>query len=233
MKLLLAVIFLVSLNTMAHAAPQKKKVVKRQPASIQKSQTSMALSTSMPRAKTGLLRLKPTVGVTAMKVTSSSGPGLETDAGFSGGALLEFGAGYGSVETGLMINQGGGRLTRDQSDVKYTLTYVSIPLLAKLNFLGNTNNTFYVKSGIVPSYLITSEATSKIDNRVYRTTDLDVNKFDTFAQIGLGGTVKLDDLMPIGLEASYMRGLVNLAKQNGEGYNDGFLFAMTFGINLL
>lgn len=180
------------------------------------------------------LHITPAVGAAVMSIKSDSG-GSDPDTGVSIGGLVDIGRGITTFQTGLLYNQFGGKGTETVNgtdlNIKVNLSYLSVPALAKFNFSGDPESTFFIKAGLMPGLLVSKQGTVSAGGQSVSTSDVSVNSFDLPAVAGLGGAIPISPTTSFIIEASYIRSLLNISSSgSGNARNEGVL--LTAGVSL-
>lgn len=184
---------------------------------------------SKPRAtwssEGSAVRLIPSFGAAAMGVRSDDrNSGLDT--GVSTGALVDFGNGSLTFETGLLYEQFGGNGSFDGRGSRLNLSYLGIPVVGKLNFSGDADRTFFLKGGLRAMALTSqsSQLNGKSTSPGAAPTDLD-------AVVGIGGAIPVSSTNSLVLDASYLRGLTKINQSGPSDFrNEGFV--LTAGVSI-
>ena len=162
-----------------------------------------------------------------MKIKADDGSS-DSDNGLSIGGLAEIGSGMTTFQTGLLYNQFGGKDTSDGDKLQLNLDYLSIPLLGKINFMGDPENTVYMKAGLMPGILVSKEMKVTVDGETFKSSNIGVNSVDVPGVIGLGGTFPVESGNSVGIEANYVRSLSKINNSSdGQAYNEGFIVSAT------
>ncbi len=186
--------------------------------------------------------------------TTEASDASDLQHGFSGGFLFDlFGKTYFNFETGAFITQQAFSYNFDNPAVIDTtdvsslskflvvgkVTYVGVPLLAKINFSGHPTNTAFLIGGASPQILMAKDMSvqAKDDSGATKTFSPATNKYDppsvdVSGIIGLGGSFSFSDTQSILVQATYNRGFVPVDYKGDGIYNQSFLLTLGFGVDL-
>ncbi len=186
--------------------------------------------------------------------TSDDTSGSNIQHGFSGGFLFDFlGAGYLNLETGIFVSQQGfsygttGVTKVSGTDISALqnqtvvgkLTYVAIPILAKINLAGRPLNTPFIIAGVSPQYLLSNDISIEGTDSTGKTLsysadmhDYDPPMYDVTGVIGFGGSFRYSDATSLLLQATYNRGFIPIGNTDSKFYNQSILFTLGFGVDL-
>ena len=183
----------------------------------------------------------------------------ETDAsniqhGLSGGLLFDvYGEHYFTAETGLFVTQQGFGYksellktvgTTDVSaltnvKVEGKLTYIGLPILAKLNLAGRVTNTAFIIGGVTPQFLISKDiyvqgedTSGNIQSTKPTDKSFDPPTYDITGVIGIGGSFKYSESKTLLIQTSYNRGFVPIDNLQAGTCNQSFLLTVGFGVDL-
>jgi hypothetical protein len=178
------------------------------------------------------ISLNPTLGLTYFSLA-----GLPTQAeadtsstfGFAGGFLTDIGGGPVALETGALFVQTGGQSTSSSRHIEITLSYLSVPLLAKIRIWEQGAFAIHMKGGLTPQYMIDGKNVFTFGGRTateYLTAQSTINRFDTMATIGAAVNITTGTSI-FTMDVNYNRGLVSIYKTS-QVFNSGF--TMTGGM---
>ena len=168
----------------------------------------------------------PTVGLAVMGLKTDSSS-INPDNGVTAGGLVELGNGLATGQTGVLYNQFGIQQNSRQAN----LNYLAIPVMGKLNFMGNPEKTFFLKAGVMPSFLVGS--TLNTPRGSISGGRVGATPFDIPVVIGLGGAIPVGPTVSLVIEANYVRSLVNINdKGTTNAKNEGLLIGSGLSIAL-
>ncbi len=173
-----------------------------------------------PETSGSAVHLTPTLGLAAMSLKSSNAS-TDTDMGISAGGYVELGDSMVTFQTGLLYNQFGGKVSALGQSASINLSYLSVPLLAKFNVNGSAEQSFFLRMGVMPGFLVSKTAKAGGQSE---TIDEGLKSFDIPMVIGLGAAIPTNSDMSISIGADYIRGLTSVASE-GEIRNEGFLLS--------
>lgn len=131
------------------------------------------------------------------------------------GFSLEGGLGYmwltakGTEKNGSLTDQDGQTQTGTLT-MEHQLHYVTLPLIAKYNFVTKPLATFFVKTGIINSFLVGSQTSFEFAEANLHGGSMQDNDFADYvpyATVGFGGTAPLDRDIAFILDLNYQHGL--------------------------
>jgi hypothetical protein len=172
-------------------------------------------------------RIIPQASVLVSNFTRS-GESANSKTGFGIGAVADIGHSDFVFETGLLYRQLGAAGSTDLVDIVVNLNYLTVPIVGKYYFSGQNTNSAYIKLGLLPSILVSKEATASALGLSASTSNFDVKTFDLGPVAGLGGKIGMNDTTSMIIEANYYRGLTKITES--EIYNSAF--TLTAGIAL-
>ena len=175
------------------------------------AQAAGETKTSVPEAATEVRKdsgfhLTPYLGLGTTKITTSAGD-LEGSSGVSTGGFAEFGSGYMSYQTGLALTMVSGKQTASSVESTLKLNYITIPVLAKVNIMGSTRRTVYIKAGLMPGFLVSKEIETKTFGLSRTTSNFSAGTFDLPAIVGVGGAIPVYSKGSIIVELNYSKSL--------------------------
>lgn len=234
------IVLFIAFSIVAQAAPQKTKL------------SSASNQMKVSRNDSGVasqIELTPTIGLTNMKITGAKEVSAVHNSGMSIGALANYKVhNHFAVESGLLYNQFGSKfadISMYDADVgviklknfKINLNYISVPALAKYTVNPYSDARFYLKAGLMPSYLVShqAKATAEIQGMSLDLDikDIDFKKFDAPVVIGLGSDISLGQGYALMLSATYLKGLFKLSDSSETKiYSEGFVLATGLSIPL-
>ncbi len=178
----------------------------------------------------------------------------EVQHGFSGGFLVDiFGEHYFNFEAGAFVTQQGFAYsskgiqsvgTNDlsaltDSKVSGKLSYVGIPILAKINLAGRVTNTPFIIAGVSPQFLVSKDMSIQASDGNGKTQyfkpdviDYDPPEYDVTGIIGIGGSYRFSNMQSLLLQATYNRGFVPIDNLKQGICNQSFLLTLGFGVDL-
>lgn len=195
--------------------------------------TSYALEiakTTEPEQAPLIGRITPSVSLILSRFShldknSFASPYQGTRLGVGAGATVDIGRSNLVLETGLLYQQlgsddssipmVGGVVAAFSGDPTLTLDYLAIPIEAKYYFRGQQKSSWYVKGGLIPSFLVSKQA--KISSQVFgyqdgsfgwhekTTSTNNVSAYDLYLPVvvGIGGKMNVSDNTAIILETTY------------------------------
>lgn len=176
------------------------------------------------------IHITPVVGVTAMGITGDNAS-TDMSAGGSYGGLVEIGSGLVTFQTGLEYNQFGGKRTFAGGSAETTLSYLSLPLVAKLNLMGNPEETVYLKAGVMPGTALTRS--KRITGLYYSWSAEDEFKTtDIPAVVGVGGAIPMSSQGSLVLDLTFIRSLTSIGNNGLNAYNTGLVLSAGFSFAL-
>lgn len=172
------------------------------------SESTATLPPSAADVAPSHFHLTPFFGVAGSKITTNQGD-IEGDSTASTGGLAEFGSGYVTFQTGLAFTQAGGKGTYNQNDATLRLSYLSVPIFAKVNIMGTPRRTVYIKTGLMPGALVSKEiqVKSQSGSLTGSTSDFTAGSFDLPAVFGVGGAIPVYSKGSIIVEMNFSRSL--------------------------
>lgn len=179
------------------------------------------------------LRIVPSIGVGGFKLQGSNGSSDST-IGTSVAGIAEFGSGYFSFQTGLMVNKFGGKGSTAGNSTDLAITYLGIPVMAKINLTGNATKTVYIKAGLVPSLVVQKELKFNVDGFSGTTSNVKMQNFDMPVVIGVGGAIPVSDNAALIVGIDYMQSTGNIAADTSRSQvkNVGYLVNAGLSIGL-
>jgi hypothetical protein len=166
-----------------------------------------------------------------LKDDSNDSHGLNADSGFSVGALTEFGEGTYTFQTGLLYNEYRQKVDSNGITLKARFDYLSVPLLAKVNFMGTPAKTVYLKGGVVPSGLLSRNLTASDSYGNSASGAPETSSFDLPAILAVGGAFPIGIDKAATIELAYQYGLTNMNPgSGGRVHNEGV--ALLVGLSL-
>ncbi len=132
--------------------------------------------------------------------------------GLSTGALVEIGSGYVTLQTGLLYNAYTIKAEEGSAKAQFDFHYLALPLLGKVNFMGNANRTVYMKLGLMPSQLTYKNYSYEYAGFKNSSNDLEMYKFDIPVVAGIGGAINVASNKAIIVEGNYVRGVKKINK---------------------
>ncbi len=176
------------------------------------------------------IQLAPVLGIPFMMFKGDEvSSQWKSAGGLSTGALVEIGSGYVTFQTGLLYNAYSIRAEEGSEKAQFDFHYLAVPLLGKVNFLGNANRTVYAKLGIMPSQLTYKNYRYEIGGiKSSYNNDLNVNNFDMPIVAGLGGAINVGSNKAIIVESTYVRGTQKINKGEGNYRLDGIVVSGGF-----
>ncbi len=182
------------------------------------------------------ISILPVLGLNSFTIESSKTK-TKANEGLMAGFLVEVGTIRTTLETGLIFNQIGAKTDFQPTDGNnnkletierfHDLEYVSFPLIGKFYVSGHRVNGFYLKGGVIPSFITSAkEIITEKDKEQNKDVRKDFNAVDYLGQIGLGGKIRLSKRISLALDASFNRSLAainktNTKEDNGEMFNQG------------
>lgn len=100
--------------------------------------------------------------------------------------------------------------------IEHTLHYITLPLIAKYNFVTKPLATFFVKTGVINSFLVGSTTSFSFEEANLHGGSMQDNDFAgyvPYAIAGFGGTAPLDRDIAFILDLSYQHGLTETHTQ--------------------
>lgn len=168
-------------------------------------------------------RITPSVSVIESTYTGSNTSNTQSKIGFGAGLTVDIGRSNIVLETGILYRELGATENYDTQygNLKITadLNYLAIPILAKAYFNDPQKNSFYLKGGLLPSFLISKKGTVSDGTNSISTSNLTVNNFDFAGTAGAGVKLAMDRTTSLIFEADAVRGFTNVSTNGGELYN--------------
>ncbi|MBK1896522.1 porin family protein [Chryseobacterium paridis] len=171
------------------------------------------------------LTFAQTFGVKAgLNISTISGGDSKAKAGFYGGVLMNVPvASSFSVQPEILYN-GVGAKADGNNDLKVNLSYISVPVM----FQYNATPQFYLEAGPQFSFLIDSKFK-------YQSSSVDGKDFIKGFDFGIGLGAGYFFTKNIGVNARYVAGVVNIAKEvngvQGDGKNNVFQIGLAYKFN--
>lgn len=134
---------------------------------------------------------------------------------FLGSALIDFGAGAASFETGVIGMQITDSIAAKATTAGYvqnlSLHYVGIPILAKLNYIETPMNSLSLRAGVLGAMLVNGGTEDSINGRTFDQNKVTLNRSAAFALLGVTGTVDISEHKSVALvfNFDYFRGLTD------------------------
>jgi hypothetical protein len=156
------------------------------------------------------MHINPQFGVSSFEYSGNTGGGHQK---FAGGATVEFGGESRKLETGVVLMQTSADTTLyGGSTEQVNVTYLTLPMMAKIRVLKMQSQSWYVKFGA-----ITALAVGSSDRSV-------TNGADVLAAAGLGGRFAFTKKADFIVEATYNRGLLeSVHTAEASSFNQGFV----------
>jgi hypothetical protein len=156
------------------------------------------------------MHLNPQFGVSSFEYSGNAGGGHQK---FTGGATVEFGGAARKFETGVLLMQTGADATlKDGSVEQVNMTYLTLPMMAKVRIFQMASQSWYAKFGALTALQVGSS-----DRSV-------TNGADVLAAAGLGGRFTFTKKADFIVEATYNRGLLeSIHTPTTTSYNQGFV----------
>jgi hypothetical protein len=156
------------------------------------------------------MHINPQIGVSSFEYSGNTGGGHQK---FTGGATVEFGGSARKFETGVLLMQTGADTTVNNGSVEQVnVTYLTLPMMAKLRIVSMRSQSWYAKFGAMTALTLNSS-----DRTV-------TNGADVLAAAGLGGRFAFSKKSDFIVEATYNRGLLeSIHTANETSYNQGFV----------
>jgi opacity protein-like surface antigen len=178
---------------------------------------SLAVSILVVINASAFAQIKSQVGVVAglsMYSEEISGEGAsqssDTKTGFVGGIVIDFGIlNLFSIEPGVLYSMRGGQSTYEGETFKHNLSYLAIPVHAKLKWPGLPIVSPYALAGVNLAYLLSANQASS--SGISNDFASEVNSVSFGIDFGAGLEFDLPVLIPY-LEFVYDLGLTNIAK---------------------
>ncbi len=233
LKYLSTILFtLTFLNINANAAPTKTSAGK-----IKMKTSSAGPARNKVQAP---LSLTPVLGLAHMTLRGLDKISTSDDNGVSFGALVDLQTPRMKelfLQTGVLYNQFGARAGNlpdgnpaNITGIRLNISYLSVPVLAKYNFLSMDGNTFFAKAGVMPGVVVGKELRASINgNSIADSHISDVKAYDLPVVLGLGGRIPFEKDYAMMLDASWVRSTMTISG-NQNIYNQGFL--VSAGINI-
>jgi hypothetical protein len=174
------------------------------------SRTSVGDDLNATRLSDLGMHLNPQIGLSSFEYSGKTGGGHQK---LSGGTTVEFGGSSRKIETGLLLVQTGADATMNDGSVKQiNVTYLTIPMMAKLRIISMHSQSWYAKFGVM-----TALAAGSSDRSV-------TNGADVLGAVGLGGRFIFTPKSDFIIEATYNRGVLEALHTSTEtSYNQGFV----------
>lgn len=175
--------------------------------------------------------------------------------GTGAGATVDIGRSNLVLETGLLYQQLGSDISSMPSagfalvtalsgDPELKLDYLAIPIEAKYYFSGQKKSSWYVKGGLMPSFLVSKNA--KISSQVFgyqdgsfgwheettSTSNVPANNIYLPAVIGIGGKMNVSDNIAIILETTYQHSITPIFTDSPSSTLSGLSFTTGLDIDL-
>ena len=152
------------------------------------------------------------------------------------GALLTYGKGMLSVETGMVGISLTDLIPSDKttsgSDQKLQLIYAAVPLVAKFNYIEKPMDTFSLKAGVVAAFLVNSSVSKDLTGTAKDGSQVSLGSAMTFAVVGFTGTTDLseDKSVAFVVDGQILKGLTKADSVGGQfsafTLSLGILFAL-------
>ncbi|MES2854409.1 MAG: outer membrane beta-barrel protein [Bdellovibrionota bacterium] len=225
--------------------------------SVSATDSSIQTRTRFSRRTMGRsgVTLIPALGVSSSGISySGESDGMEMSStargyAFTGGLMLELGRSLVSFETGVLYMQesysarGTSREGGFTSTTNYkngSLSYVGVPLAARVNLARSENTRVHIKGGIIPAVLIgnyfeydtvASDGFGSWNKSGSYSGTSDMNMMNVFLLAGGGIDFALSSGNDIRLESTYRRTLMPIGTA-GSAVVDSILLTAGFGIDL-
>ena len=227
-------ILLIALLTFSNANAQGSKF---------SAKTKMKASSTGPTTNKvqAPLSMTPVIGVANMTLRGPDKISTSSDNGASFGALVDIQTPKVKelfLQTGVLYNQFGAKAGnlpnedryKDITGLRMNISYLSVPLLAKYNFLAVDGNTFFAKGGIMPGVVVGKELRGSVSGNSLSSSHIsDVKAYDIPVVLGLGGRIPFEKVYAMMLDASWVRSAMTI-HGNQNVYNQGFM--LSAGINI-
>lgn len=198
------------------------------------AESANSISTSTPAEEStqkASIELVPVLGFGSVGWKGDKGD-WSADTALSTGGLFEVGSGYVTFQTGLLYNSYGQKNSIDDIDFTVRLAYLSVPVLAKVNIMGDSSRTVYLKLGVEPSFLLSKDVGIGAVT-VTGLTPNGVNSFDLPAVAGVGGAIRVAKNKAIIIEGDYITGLTKAIQNDGMSVrHEGFMITSGFSFGL-
>lgn len=180
------------------------------------------------------MRVQPVVGMSsftyANSVSDSRGApqGVKSDQGITAGALVEYGEGRLSYQSGLLYVQAGANV-KDEIGVtqKVSTHYLAVPAYVKWKLVHLPRSTFFLKGGFIPAFFLDGKSEVKSTQFGNFTTELNsdnVRTIDLIGSAGAGLGIPISQKTSLLLEFTFSRGFVDFTKNDRiKSYNQGLL----------
>lgn len=217
----------------ADAAPTRTSAAK-----IKMKTSSVGPATNKVQAP---LSMTPVIGMANMSLRGLDKISTSSDNGASFGALMDIQTPRVKelfLQTGVLYNQFGAKAGnlpnedryKDITGLRYNISYLSIPMLAKYNFLSVDGNTFFAKGGIMPGVVVGKELRGTVSGNGLNSSHIsDIKAYDLPVVLGLGGRIPFEKDYAMMLDASWLRSAMTI-HGNQNVYNQGFM--LSAGINI-
>ena len=115
----------------------------------------------------------------------------------TGGALVTYGKGMLSFETGIegisLTDLFPSDETTNGSDQQLQLIYAAVPLVAKFNYIDKPMDTFSLKAGVVAAFLANASVSKDLKGTAKDGNPVSLGSSMTYAMIGFTGTTDLSE----------------------------------------
>ena len=165
------------------------------------------------------MHINPQVGVSNFEYSGKNGGGKQQP---TGGVTLEFGGASRKFETGMLLMQTSADATLNNGETAtVNVTYLTLPMMAKLRVLAMKNQSWYAKFGALTALTVGSS-----DRNI-------TSGADVMAAVGLGGRFTFTQKSDFIVEATYNKGLLeSLNTTSGSSYNQGFVVLAGVSFNI-
>lgn len=150
---------------------------------------------------------------------NTNGVDSKSKVGFYGGLFANFPvAANFSIQPEVLYNNVGTKITGDdevgnEGSIRLNLDYISVPVM----FQYNATPSFYLEAGPQFGFLINSNLKAEVNGDT-QTEDIDTDNFNTFdVGVGLGAGYWITP--KFGINARYVAGISDVAKDNNTDYN--------------
>lgn len=183
--------------------------------------------------------LTPSVGMTYSKMHGLRELKTSDQNGLSLNALVDLKLGRGFyLQTGAMYNQMGTKIgdvnegNTSLKGVRFNLTYLYVPAIAKLNVYGSNGNTVFLKGGLAAGVIVNKEFQGNVNGLTASSSSIpvfEIKQYDLPVILGVGGRFPIDRVFALTADASWMRSTFSISGSDNV-YNEGF--ALTGGLNI-
>lgn len=136
------------------------------------------------------------------------------------------------IEPGITYRQQGSKYTVTGIDANVTLDidYIALPVAAKFYFPVQEPFSVFAKGGLAPAFAVSKSATLNVVGQSETGAVEDVNSFDFAVLVGAGGKYTISPELDLMVEATYWKGLRDIASDNAGDSITNNSFGLSAGV---